>query len=47
MCVIITEAAEDDDGRNNPVINFHKATIQGIPTRKKGRKYMSQQESGR
>jgi hypothetical protein len=42
MCVIITEVAEDDDGRNNPMINS-----QGENPGKKGRKYMSRQESGR
>jgi hypothetical protein len=35
MCIIITEAVEDDDGRNNLVIHTKVAT-QGITTRRKG-----------
>jgi hypothetical protein len=46
MCVIITKATEDDDGRNNPVINSQGDNL-GNTHRKERRKYMSQQESGR
>jgi hypothetical protein len=46
MCVIITKAIEDDDGRNNPVINSQGDNL-GNTHMKERRKYMSQQESGR
>jgi hypothetical protein len=44
MCVIITKAAEDDDGRNNPVINSQGDNPGNTHRKEREKVYVSAQE---
>jgi hypothetical protein len=44
MCIIITEAAEDDDGRNNPVINSQGDNPRNTHRKERGKVYVSARE---